>query len=276
MIATDSERILLRDGSGASAEVLARGAHLVSWVPAGGGEALFVSRAARSAPGVAVRGGVPVIFPQFAATGPLPRHGFARTAEWEVVEGEEGEARARLRLRDSAATRAVWPHPFAAELTVEIGGRALRLGLEVRNTGTAPFRFTAALHTYLRVADVRQAAVTGLGGTPYRDSRAAPGEPPCRDGEGELTVRGEVDRLYLGAPAELRVRDGAGGRTFTVRAEGFRDAVVWNPGAEGAASLPDMEAGEYLEMLCVEAAQVGEPVELEPGGRWAGRQAFAV
>ena len=38
------------------------------------------------------------------------------------------------------------------------------------NTGTDAFSFTAALHTYLRVEDVRLAAVEGLKGLRYANS----------------------------------------------------------------------------------------------------------
>ena len=35
----------------------------------------------------AVRGGIPVLFPQFADRGPLKKHGFARDLPWQLVEG---------------------------------------------------------------------------------------------------------------------------------------------------------------------------------------------
>src|SRR5688500_11788592 len=93
---------------GGRARVLPHGAHVLSWVPAGGGERLFVSERSRPAPSVAVRGGVPVVFPQFASEGPLPKHGFARTATWDVVRAEADAV--TLRLADSPETRALWPH----------------------------------------------------------------------------------------------------------------------------------------------------------------------
>jgi glucose-6-phosphate 1-epimerase len=53
---------------------------------------------------------------------------------------------------------------------------------------------------------------------------------------------------------------------------GFADAVLWNPGAERASTLGDLEAGGWLRMLCVEAAVIGKPVTLAPGERWTGQQ----
>lgn len=269
------DKLRLSHASGATAEVYRQGAHVASWIPAGGAEALFLSRAAVFEPGKAIRGGVPVVFPQFAELGPLPKHGFARTQPWERVEDADRRPDAiRLRLRDSRDTRRLWPHAFQAELAVELGDDWLSLELAIQNPGDGPFEFTAALHTYLRVADVRRASVRGLQGVRYRDRDT--GQEGRMDDEGEMGVPGEVDRVYLRTPPELRVDDAENGRVFALRSGGFADTVVWNPGAEGAASLPDMEDGEYREMLCVEAAQVETPVRLEPGGRWTGSQRLRV
>jgi glucose-6-phosphate 1-epimerase len=267
-------RIRLAHPSGEAAEVSPFGAHVTSWVPAGGSEALFLSRAARIDGRTAIRGGVPVIFPQFADRGPLPKHGFARTSPWRLVDGGGGAASATFELRDDERTRTVWPHAFAATLAVEVHPAALAIRLSIRNTGDAPFGFTAALHTYLRVADVRQASIAGLRGCAYADSLRG-GEPGVAR-EDALRIEDEIDRIYLSTPGELRVDDPAGGRTLRVRAEGFADTVVWNPGARGAAALADMEAGEEREMLCVEAAQVGQPIRLPPGESWRGAQILEI
>jgi glucose-6-phosphate 1-epimerase len=267
---THHPHIRLSHASGSTAEIHPQGAHVTSWVPADGTEALFLSRTAKFEPGTAIRGGVPVIFPQFAGMGPLPKHGFARTQTWERVDAGEGTS-VRLRLYDSEETRSIWPHEFLAEYAVELGDDWLLLTLEIENTGSQPIDFTAALHTYLRVADVRQAAVEGLHGIRYREKSAE-----RVDEDGELAISGEVDRSYLNTPPELRVHDRANRRTFRLQSTGFADAVVWNPWAAATARLPDMEDGEYLEMICVEAAQVGTPIRLQPGERWTGMQRLQV
>ena len=66
------------------------------------------------------------------------------------------------------------------------------------------------------------------------------------------------------------------GRTLHVSATGLPDVVLWNPWAEGARALDDMDEDEWREMLCVEAAVVAEPVSLAPGARWEGAQRLAV
>lgn len=275
MVTADSaaglSKLRLSHASGAAAEVYLHGAHVTSWAPAGGSEALFLSRAATFAPGKAIRGGVPVVFPQFAGMGPLPKHGFARTETWERVDDGDRPGAVRLRLRDSERTRAVWPHAFLAELAVEVGDDWLSMALTIQNTGEDAFELTAALHTYLRVGDVRRASIEGLRGLRYRA-----GKQERVDEDRALTVGGEVDRVYLDTPPELRVRDPQNARDFLLHATGFADTVVWNPWEEATAALTDMEDDEYVEMLCVEAAQVGAPVRLDAGTRWTGAQRIRV
>jgi hypothetical protein len=56
------------------------------------------------------------------------------------------------------------------------------------------------------------------------------------------------------------------------QSRGFRDTVVWNPHADKARALTDMPDDDWPRMLCVEAAAVGERVELAPGEAWEGSQ----
>jgi glucose-6-phosphate 1-epimerase len=262
-------KVVLRHASGSSAEVYLHGAHVTSWRDASGLERLFLSSRSIFSAGAAIRGGIPVVFPQFADQGPLPRHGFARTAEWtlaSVTDGEAGPAEAVLRLADSPATLAAWPHAFALELRVRLAD-TLSVQLTVKNTGAEPFELTAALHTYLRVADVREVRVEGLEGVRYVDR--ADHDDPRVEPSPHLRISGEVDRVYLDAPGDVHVRGPAGGGV-SVERDGFPDAVVWNPGAEKGSALADMGPDEYRRMLCVEAAAVGQPVVLAAGGEWTG------
>jgi glucose-6-phosphate 1-epimerase len=266
------DRVVLRSSDGASAEVYLHGAHVTSWRPApSGDERLFLSARSAFRGSAAIRGGIPVIFPQFAAEGPLPKHGFARTSVWTLAEQkieQYGSAVATLTLASSAATQAIWPASFLATLTVRLHGPVLAVQLGIVNTGSEPFHFTAALHTYLRVHDVRHATLVGLRGTRYRES-AAPGVFKVDDEE-SLRIVGEVDRVYVEAPRRLVMREPD--RELAIEAAGFPDVVIWNPGAARAGELKDMEPEGELRMLCVEAAAVQSPVRLHGGDQWVGSQ----
>jgi glucose-6-phosphate 1-epimerase len=269
-------RITLATPDGARAELYLHGAHLTSWIPAGGGEALYLSPKADFLPGAAIRGGVPVIFPQFAALGPLPKHGFARTADWELLENARDHA--VLRLRADEASLQPWPHKFELEYTVRIGGEKLELSLKVSNTDSTPFDFSAALHTYLRVADLREASVWGLEGLRYSDS-AHNNLKFTQDDEWLVFplssvggLPGEVDRIYYKAAGPVQVVQEQG-KTVSEKS-GFGDVVVWNPGPEKCAAFKDMEPDGYLKFVCIEAAVVEKPVRLAAGESWVGTQAL--
>lgn len=261
--------VFLQAPDGARAVVLLHGAQVVSWIPAGGEERLYLSPTSRYGAGASVRGGVPVIFPQFAERGPGPRHGFARSRAWTleeaVVRGQH--AQAVLQLPADESTHALWPHEFLAEITVSVGGAQLDIELAVINTGDRPISFSAALHTYLATADVRKAQLEGLQAVGYTDSTT--GEQHQQWGD-VVTVIGEIDRIYHGVTRELVLREA--GRKLEITGSRFPDAVVWNPGPDKARALPDLPEDHWTRMLCVEAGQVVEPVELAPGDEWSAMQ----
>ena len=122
MIPAEFPSLMLTSSDGARAEFALDGGHVVSWTPAGQTEdRLFVSARSTYGPGNAIRGGIPVIFPQFGPFGALKQHGFARNRRWTVVDSSnESSANATLRLTDDAATRALWPHRFDGPDIVQI------------------------------------------------------------------------------------------------------------------------------------------------------------
>lgn len=269
-IKDDFPKVTLTAADGAQAELYLYGAQVTSWRPSDGEERLFLSERAEFSMGKAIRGGVPVCFPQFAAEGPLLKHGFARLNKWELVSAKQkGEsAQAILQLEDSVATRAIWPHAFRTTLTVTVGGSRLLLEFKVQNTGATAFSFTAALHSYLRVHKISETVVENLGGSYYRD--AVTGSLSNKQLESEVRFTGEVDRVYSQTSGQVVVREPE--RHLTVLATGFPDVVVWNPGQENCASLIDMEPAGYQQMLCVEAAVVSKPAEVSAGESWCGAQ----
>lgn len=209
-------------------------------------------------------------FPQFAACGPLPKHGLVRTRTWACSTQRHGDdyALVTLSCTADAGTRQQWPHDFRIELSIGLEAERLDLELEVNNTGTQAFSFTTALHSYLRVDEVEEARLQGLYGLNYRDMQRD-GERLRENGEAVI-VEDEVDRLYLGQRKPMLLRDGS--RSLGIRHENFPDVVVWNPWEHKARMLTDLPDRDFRRFLCVEAAVVDQPIELAPGESWWGRQ----
>ncbi len=285
--------VRLRASDGGMATIMLHGAHVVSWVPAGAPEQLYLSEQAVYAPGQAIRGGVPVIFPQFDRAGPeagVPRHGIARTRAWRLLQSGQGDDTvfAKFELTHDDATMSAWARAFVLELKVTLGRRHLELALTAGNPGADPYAFTAALHTYLKVADIGNALIEGLVHHRYRDSALTARQAPqaADDTVTDIEQRrfvdfdDEVDRIYFEAGGRLRLRErGPGkdgladdGACLDLTMNGFEDAVVWNPGPQKAAQLNDLPRNGYRQMVCIEAARIGRPVTLEPGQSWTGTQ----
>ena len=137
-------QIILTTAAGACAEVVAHGAHVTSWIPASGAARLFLSEKSAFQTGAAIRGGVPVVFPQFSQLGPLPKHGLVRTQPWEVSHADRSTA--ALRSGDSDFTRGLWPYAFNAQLSVTLEDTRLLIELVITNMDEKPFTFTCAAH----------------------------------------------------------------------------------------------------------------------------------
>ena len=264
-----SEDLVHLAADGATAAVSRQGAQVLAWQPEGATRSwLYLSPTARRESGHPVRGGIPILFPQFGLFGALPKHGLVRAARWESLP-RSSLAEAAFMYCDDAETRAAWPFAFELVATVTLAPRSLQVALAITNRDDRPFTFTAGLHTYLWLADSAAARITGLADCGYLDARRD--LAACRANGEEPPAAGPVDRVYLGASAPITVTDG--NRRMVLAQTGFEDVVVWNPGLE--TTLPDMPRADYRSMVCVEAAQIGKPVTLAPGASWAGGQTLA-
>jgi glucose-6-phosphate 1-epimerase len=140
--------------------------------------------------------------------------------------------------------------------------------LDVHNTDDQPLAFSGALHTYLAVPDVTQATLQGLGGKPEWDSLT----DTHAQAADTLRFAAEFDRVYEAAPAPMTLNP-----TLQIsQSPSWANTVVWNPAEALCARLADMPDDGWLQMLCVEAAQVYEPITLPAGGHWAGWQRLQV
>jgi len=264
------EAVRLNGPRGATAVVSLLGGQVLSWITPDGREHLFLSERAVFDGSVAIRGGIPVCFPQFGGLGELPKHGFVRTREWSLAGQRSADdyALVTLELADDAETRALWPHAFRAEITVMLEVDRIDVEFCVENTGSVPFAFTGALHSYLRVVQVEDALLEGLHGHDYRD--AVDDDRIVRETGTEIQIENAVDRIYFDVRRPQLLR--AGNLSLGIQSQGFPDVVVWNPWVEGCARLKDTAPDNWRHMLCVEAAAVRNPVIVPAGEEWYGRQ----
>lgn len=253
----------------AEAEVYLHGAHVTHYRPHGHRPVLFMSASSWFEPGKPIRGGVPICFPWFGprADDPsAPGHGFARLNEWTVtgaVRLDDGSLSLTFQLGPDERSRSLWPHEFELTYVVAIG-QSLQTMLQVRNTGSAAFRFEEALHSYFEVGDVRQVAIAGLRGTPYLDQLQ--GRRELVQQEDQLRFTAETDRIYRPTAGPYVLTDIEGGRRITVSKRGSNSTVVWNPWVNKSRAMPDFGDEEWPGMVCIETCNVADQaVTLRPG-----------
>ncbi|KAI8473961.1 MAG: galactose mutarotase-like protein [Monoraphidium minutum] len=270
--ANGMDKVVLKTDKGASAEVYLHGAHISSFKTASGKDVVWVSKEAVFKPPKAIRGGVPVCFPQFGQLGPLGQHGFARNTAFDVVDGSESSV--TLLLKATGEEDARFPHAFDLRVKVALEDERLTQELEATNTGSDAMDFTCALHTYFGVSAIDKVRVEGLDGVGYTDSLQG-GKALTQDGP--VAFAEEVDRIYLKTPDSIKIIDEGAGSCVEITKSGFPDAVVWNPWVDKSKAMGDFGDEEYQVMLCIEPAVAGSgAVKLEPGKTWSGAQTLAL
>jgi glucose-6-phosphate 1-epimerase len=245
--------------AGATGELFLQGAQVTAWQPAGQTPVIFTSPNAVFAPGKAIRGGIPVIFPWFGPhpTDPkAPQHGLVRAAPWELDGVERAGDAVTLALSCALAG-------FALTYRATFGEH-LRLELAARNTAAQPASFEEALHTYFAITDIERVTVSGLEDCNFIDKTAdLARRPPAGV---PLTFAKETDSVYLDTPATLTINDPGLRRRIVIEKSGAAAAIVWSPWTEKAAAMADLGAANWRGMVCVETGNVADNrVELAAG-----------
>jgi len=205
----------------------------------------------------AIRGGVPVCWPRFAAeklNEHFPRHGFARISAWKLQKSEVTDDKIEVEL--SLVPEAKYNAKIMADLRIKITDK-LECSLETTNLGDEDFKFSEALHAYFNVGNRDETVIRGLAGYDYQSSL---------DGkiyrlEKDLVIKDEFDAAFINHSQAVEIVDKEYKRIITVNKIGSKKTVVWNPNKD----LAEMSAGQYRNFICVEPANQGEDfVTLKP------------
>lgn len=272
----DYTRTLKHSASGATCTIHDFGATVISFKTGPGRECLFISRDAKKDGSKAIRGGIPLVFPQFGQPDTsMPQHGFLRDNFWKCDESSayDNESEAgisySLDLKDVKNSRGgSWDENTAFDCTcvycIKISASSMTTTLEIKNAGGKAFDFQTLQHTYLMVdgksaQDPAQCYVNGLEGYTVVDKIS--NEEYVWDSK-PVTIPDNVDRVYNPPTGKdvVNVVVGVGdGKTLKLTASGTLDGastpvscVVWNPYKEKAAAMGDFGDDQYVDMICVE------------------------
>jgi len=264
----------------AAAVISLQGAHILSWVPTGNDEVIWVSADATFSMGKSVRGGIPICWPWFGAhesDSSFPAHGFARTVLWDVIDtkvlsADETEITFRLVTHElDNKLKLMWPQATIAEYKISIG-KKLTMELTTFNKSDKSMIVGQALHTYFNIDDINNTKVNGLEGKTYLDKT---------DGfnskiqDGPISVDSEVDRVYLDTKDDITIDDEI--RKIIIKKQGSHSTVVWNPWKDVAEKMGDLGEEGYQKMLCVESANAADDiVNIKPGENYSLRVSYEI
>ncbi len=233
-----------------SGQFYLHGAHVAQFQPAGAEPLLFMSQRTEMRDDKPIRGGVPICFPWFGphpSDATAPAHGLVRTQSWQLqATSLEADGVVRVEL---GLTVERWQLNY----TVRWGTR-LDLNLAIENLADEPRECEMALHTYLSLADVHTASVSGLEQQSHLDKLT--GMTQSASGQA-IRFTQETDRIYHGQVPEVLIYDPGHHRQIRLLPRNAHSTVVWNPWINKSQRMSDFGDDEYLRMCCVETANVG-------------------
>eukprot|EP00549_Striatella_unipunctata_P002133 CAMPEP_0118719242 /NCGR_PEP_ID=MMETSP0800-20121206/29341_1 /TAXON_ID=210618 ORGANISM="Striatella unipunctata, Strain CCMP2910" /NCGR_SAMPLE_ID=MMETSP0800 /ASSEMBLY_ACC=CAM_ASM_000638 /LENGTH=299 /DNA_ID=CAMNT_0006626539 /DNA_START=462 /DNA_END=1361 /DNA_ORIENTATION=+ len=282
-------KTIVHTKSGAKTTIHPCGACLMSYITSEGREVIFVSKLAKLDGSKAVRGGIPLVFPQFGQPDKsMPQHGFLRTNIWGLDESSlyDTEAGAGgnfvlplskvVKSRGGAWDIGTTKYDCVATFTIRITADTLTTKLTIDNTGNVPFDFQILYHTYYKIAggaalDKNVCYVKGLQGYDVHDKITG---DQYEQGSDPISVDNlEVDRVYTpkAGVANISLECGTGDdERIALEASGKVDGkdvaigcVVWNPYIAKSKATSDFGDEEYHDMICVEPGMIANVPTLE-------------
>jgi glucose-6-phosphate 1-epimerase len=249
-----------------AAEIYLHGAHITRFQKNDEPPLIFMSQKSYFAPGKAIRGGVPVIFPWFGNRDGEPSHGFARIAEWQLVKTSattDGAVTLQFALPGKSGN-STW-NSLRTNFVVTVSDKLTMELITANESCDGTIEFENCLHTYFHVGDISTVSISGLQGASYLDNSGNGRGELKTDGEPVLYIAGEANRLYLDTSGTVEIRDDHLKRIIRVEKSGSNSTVVWNPWT--TQKLPDdFDPAEYAQMVCVESGNVKQnKISLAPG-----------
>jgi glucose-6-phosphate 1-epimerase len=140
--------------------------------------------------GKTYRGGVPVLFPQFANIGRLRKHGFVRDIEWELMYEFQDEKKSIIEYDCNIYDDdyAEWPHNAKLNLYFEMTKNVITIKLIVINNDNKSFEFTGGLHPYFVISSRDNIIIDGIEFIQFKESY--PNIPY------KLNSNSTIERLY--------------------------------------------------------------------------------
>lgn len=213
----------------------------------------------------AIRGGIPICWPWFGGfdshsiPNELPAHGFARIVVWDVESTQilpDGGTEVILKMpceEVCSQFKTVFTH-FDCELIFKITiADSLKVELTSINHSQHEMVMSNALHSYFKISDIRNITIQGLENTIFQD-KLKQGQSDCQ--KTALKFDAETDKVFINTSNNVELTDPGFDRRIVITKENSNSTVIWNPWKEKSALMSDMSDQAWLEMVCIEPANV--------------------
>lgn len=202
-----------------------------------------------------LRGGIPVLFPQFGNSGNLKKHGFVRDCNWRLVneESNQNDLFVNYEYVITEGHFLDWKHNAKLNLKAFVINNVFNISLQILNTGVSSFEFTGGLHPYFKINSRSLIKISGLESTSYEDL--------FPDISFDLTGESLIERLYF---SNKDLSFFTGSYNLIIKSKGFKNWMIWNPGKEGAKYINDLPNEDWNKFLCIEPIVQDVPVLLKP------------
>lgn len=256
------------------ARLCLQGAQLLSFIPSGEHDYLWLSDQVEYKAGKSLRGGIPICWPWFGVVDKNPdsvkhhilsdsAHGFARSLPWQLKGLHESVRGVELSMSLGHSDKTLKDWPFEFELTAHFKfSKQLTVELETHNIDSKTMHISQALHTYFPCKHISQVSLGGANNRQYVD---ALDDWKLKNQVGNISFTEEVDRIYqTGGPFTLHT----GLKPRVLSTKNSDSSIVWNPWITKSQTLSQFNHGDFNTMFCVESANaLHDAVTITPGDR---------
>jgi len=232
------------------------GATVLSWI-CDGQERLFLSPLSKKDSLSAIRGGIPIIFPQFGP-GKMKQHGFARISNWDILEQKENSV--LLKLTPNVKSRSMWGDVrFELHYLVQLSKNKLITSITVHNKSKKALEYDILFHNYYRTSGPQNLTLQGFTGYQYFDKVFGKNH---MDEEKSAVINNETDRIYVSTDKTLVLSDSGMKSMIRIRkSQSLKSTVLWNPWIAKSKRMSDFPDEGYKSMICIEPLAPTEKLE---------------
>ncbi len=218
-------------------------------------ELLYLSPLSQIESKQTLRGGIPVLFPQFGNFGNLKKHGFVRDCNWKLVNEHRNQNDLFVEYEYVIDEDYFldWKHSAKLNLKASVINSVFTTFIQILNTGSSSFEFTGGLHPYFKINSRSAIKINGLESSYFEDS--------FPEINFELSGDRVIERLYF-TNDDIYFYNGSD--YLMIKSKGFESWMIWNPGMDMAKVMNDLPNDDWNKFICIEPIIKNNAILLKP------------